>query len=308
MADNYSFDVLEEFEGLRVDKFLSENFDDFSRSFIQKLLKEENIFVNNKSVKPSYKLNLGDVVYVKVPDIITPDIVPQNIPLNVIYEDNDIILINKPKGMVVHPAPGHYTDTLVNALMYHCNDDLSGINGVQRPGIVHRIDMNTTGVIIACKNDFSHNHVAKQLKDHSITRKYEAITFGVIKSDEGTINAPIGRNPKDRKKMSINNNGREAVTHFKVLERYSKYSYIECQLETGRTHQIRVHLSSIHHPLLGDEVYGPNKQPYKLSGQALHAKTLGLIHPRTNKYIEFTAPLPEYFTNLIKNFKIHNLT
>ncbi len=303
MADNYSFDVFEEFEGLRVDKFLSENFDDFSRSFIQKLLKEENIFVNNKSVKPSYKLNLGDVVYVKVPDIITPDIVPLNIPLNVIYEDNDIILINKPKGMVVHPAPGHYTDTLVNALMYHCNDDLSGINGVQRPGIVHRIDMNTTGVIIACKNDFSHNHVAKQLKDHSITRKYEAITFGVIKSDKGTINAPIGRNPKDRKKMSINNNGREAVTHFKVLERYSKYSYIECQLETGRTHQIRVHLSSIHHPLLGDEVYGPNKQPYKLSGQALHAKTLGLIHPRTNKYIEFTAPLPEYFTNLLKTLK-----
>ena len=303
MADNYSFDVLEEFEGLRVDKFLSENFDDFSRSFIQKLLKEENIFVNYKSVKPSYKLNLGDVVYVKVPDIITPDIIPQNIPLNVIYEDNDIILINKPKGMVVHPAPGHYTDTLVNALMYHCNDDLSGINGVQRPGIVHRIDMNTTGVIIACKNDFSHNHVAKQLKDHSITRKYEAITFGVIKSDEGTINAPIGRNPKDRKKMSINNNGREAVTHFKVLERYSKYSYIECQLETGRTHQIRVHLSSIHHPLLGDEVYGPNKQPYKLSGQALHAKMLGLIHPRTNKYIEFIAPLPEYFTNLKKTLK-----
>ena len=230
-----------------------------------------------------------------------PEIVPEDIPLDILYEDHDVILVNKPKGMVVHPAAGHYTGTLVNALMFHCKEDLSGINGVLRPGIVHRIDMDTTGVIIACKNDLAHNSIAAQLKEHSITRRYQAIVHGALKDDEGVIDEPIGRSPKDRKKMAVNyNNGKSAVTHYKVLTRFKDFTHIECRLETGRTHQIRVHMASIGHPLLGDAVYGPAKCPYKLQGQTLHAGILGFVHPRTGEYMEFSAPLPEYFEELLR--------
>ena len=225
--------------------------------------------------------------------------------LDILYEDKDIILVNKPKGMVVHPAAGHYAGTLVNGLMHHCRDELSGINGVMRPGIVHRIDMDTTGVLIVCKNDKAHNAIAEQLKVHSITRKYYAIVHGVIKEDDGTVNAPIGRHPVDRKKMSINEkNGKEAVTHYHVLKRFRRFTYVECQLETGRTHQIRVHMASIGHPLLGDQVYGPAKVPFSgLQGQTLHAGVLGIIHPSTGEYMEFHAPLPEYFEKLLRKLE-----
>ena len=225
-------------------------------------------------------------------------------PLDILYEDSDVILVNKPKGMVVHPAAGHYTGTLVNALMYHCRDQLSGINGVMRPGIVHRIDMNTTGVLVVCKNDFAHNSLAEQLKVHSITRVYYAIVFGNLREDEGTVHAPIGRHPTDRKKMSIHSKqGRDAITHYRVLERFGAYTFIECRLETGRTHQIRVHMASIGHPLLGDEVYGPARQPFSLEGQTLHAGVLGFIHPRTGEYVEFSAPLPAYFEELLEKLR-----
>ena len=242
---------------------------------------------------------------VTAPEPTEPEIVAEKMDLDILYEDQDIILINKPKGMVVHPAAGHYSGTLVNGLMDHCRGDLSGINGVMRPGIVHRIDMDTTGVLIVCKNDFAHQSIAEQLKVHSITRKYYAIVHGVIKEDQGTVNAPIGRHPTDRKKMSINaKNGKEAVTHYRVLMRFAAYTYVECQLETGRTHQIRVHMASIHHPLLGDTVYGPAKCPIGgLEGQTLHAGVLGIIHPRTGKYMEFSAPLPEYFQKLLNILK-----
>ena len=229
---------------------------------------------------------------------------PENIPLDILYEDQDILVVNKPKGMVVHPAPGHYTGTLVNAIMYHCKDNLSGINGVMRPGIVHRIDMDTTGSLLVCKNDRAHQSLAEQLKEHSITRKYHAIVHGRLKEDEGTINKPIGRHPVERKKMSVHcTNGRDAITHYRVLKRFQQFTYIECQLETGRTHQIRVHMSSIGHPILGDQIYGPAKCPYKLQGQTLHAKILGIIHPTTGEYMEFDAPLPDYFQALLE--KMH---
>ena len=236
----------------------------------------------------------------EVPEAVEPEIVAEDIPLDIVYEDHDVILVNKPKGMVVHPAAGHYSGTLVNALMFHCKDDLSGINGVLRPGIVHRIDMDTTGVLIACKNDLAHNSNAEQLKEHSITRRYQAIVHGVLKQDEGTVDAPIGRHPQDRKKMCINQqNGKHAVTHYKVLKRFDKFTHIECRLETGRTHQIRVHMASLGHPLLGDAVYGPAKSPHKLQGQTLHAGILGFVHPRTGEYMEYSAPLPEYFERLL---------
>ena len=235
------------------------------------------------------------------------EITAQEMPLDILYEDEDVILINKPKGMVVHPAAGHYEGTLVNGLMHHCREQLSGINGVMRPGIVHRIDMDTTGVLIVCKNDLAHNSIAEQLKVHSITRKYYAVVFGSLKDDEGTIRAPIGRHPNDRKKMSINSkNGKDAVTHYKVLERFHGYTLVECRLETGRTHQIRVHMASIGHPLLGDQVYGPAKQPFRLQGQTLHAGVLGFLHPRTGEYMEFSAPLPKYFEELLE--KLRRLT
>lgn len=291
-------------KGERIDKFLSDTLSDVSRSYIQKQIKDGLVKVNKKAVKSNYKLNVGDVLELEEPKLQEPDITAENIPLDILYEDSDLLIVNKPKGMVVHPSAGHYSGTLVNALMYYCKDDLSGINGVLRPGIVHRIDMDTTGSLIVCKNDFTHNHIAEQLKVHSITRVYHAIVHGVLKDDEGTINAPIGRHPTDRKKMSIHcKNGKEAITHYKVLQRFKNYTYIECRLETGRTHQIRVHMASISHPLLGDSVYGPSKCPFQLQGQTLHAKTIGIVHPKTGKYLEVSAPLPEYFENLLKKLE-----
>ncbi len=293
--------VTEETAGDRIDKFLAEQYEKLSRSFLQKLLKSGEVMVGGRPVKASYKVAEGDLISFEVPEAVEPEIVPEDIPLDVLYEDHDVILVNKPKGMVVHPAAGHYTGTLVNALMFHCKEDLSGINGVLRPGIVHRIDMDTTGVIIACKNDLAHNSIAAQLKEHSITRRYQAIVHGALKDDEGVIDEPIGRSPKDRKKMAVNyNNGKPAVTHYKVLTRFKDFTHIECRLETGRTHQIRVHMASIGHPLLGDAVYGPAKCPYKLQGQTLHAGILGFVHPRTGEYMEFSAPLPEYFEELLR--------
>ncbi len=299
--EEYNIDASEEWIDKRIDKMLSEYFADYSRSFLKKLFDDGLITVNNKSVKPSYKVKSADMIDISVPDPVNIDIAPENIPLDIIYEDDDIILVNKPKGMVVHPAPGHYGGTLVNGLMYHFGDSLSGINGEFRPGIVHRIDMDTTGVLVVCKNDSAHRSLSEQLHEHSITRKYYAIVHGNIQQNEGTVDAPIGRSPKDRKKMAVNTrNGRRAVTHYRVLERFGgRYTYIECQLETGRTHQIRVHMASIGHPILGDDVYGPKKCPFKLQGQTLHAGVLGFIHPSTGEYIEFKADLPEYFKELL---------
>ena len=294
------FKVTEEFEGERIDKVISELYDPFSRSFIQKIISMGNVTASGKVVKASQKVSYGMDIEMTVPDLMVPNIEPEDIPLDILYEDDDVIVVNKPKGMVVHPAAGHYSGTLVNALMYHCKDSLSGINGMMRPGIVHRIDKDTTGSIIACKNDKAHISIAEQLKEHSINRVYHAICAGVIKNDEGTINSPIGRNPKDRKKMATPvAGGKEAITHYKVLQRFRDYTYVECKLETGRTHQIRVHMASINHPLLGDEVYSSRKWEYKTDGQTLHAKILGFVHPTTGEYIETDAPLPDYFTKLL---------
>ena len=298
------FEVLESQAGLRIDKFLADEIPDISRSYIQKLIKEKQLTVNGKLVKANYKVNPGDLLVLDEPELKEPEIVAEDIPLDVLYEDSDLLIVNKPKGMVVHPSAGHYSGTLVNAIMHYCKDDLSGINGVMRPGIVHRIDMDTTGSLLVCKNDFTHNDIAEQLKVHSIKRVYHAIVHGVIKEDEGTVDAPIGRHPIDRKKMSINHkNGKEAVTHFKVIQRFKNFTYIQCQLETGRTHQIRVHMASLNHPLLGDEVYGPAKCPFKLQGQTLHAKIIGIKHPRTGEYLEADAPLPEYFVSLLNKLE-----
>lgn len=295
------FQITEEVAGGRVDKYLAETCEDYTRSYLQKLLTDGQILVNGHTVKSNYKLNRGDTIILQIPEAAEPDILPEDIPLDILYEDDDLLVINKPKGMVVHPAPGHYTGTLVNAIMHHCQSQLSGINGVMRPGIVHRIDMDTTGSLLVCKNDFAHQALAEQLKDHSITRKYRTLVHGVLHRD-GKVDAPIGRHPVERKRMAVNvKHAREAVTHYHILENYRQYTYLECQLETGRTHQIRVHMSSIHHPILGDQVYGPSKCPIKeLQGQTLHAMVLGFVHPRTGKYMEFKAPLPEYFQNLLE--------
>ena len=290
--------------GVRIDKYLAEQLPDITRSYLQKLLKDGSVQMNGKPVKASTKTAAGAVIELTIPEPEEPEILPEDIPLDILYEDSDVILINKPKDMVVHPAAGHYTGTLVNALMYHCKGDLSGINGVLRPGIVHRIDKDTTGVLIVCKNDKAHNALAEQLKEHSITRKYRAIVCGNLKEDEGTVDAPLGRHPQDRKKMAIvRTGGKRAVTHYRVLERFGNYTYIECQLETGRTHQIRVHMASLGHPLLGDEAYGRVKSPFKLEGQTLHAMVLGFIHPTTGEYMEFEAPLPEYFEKLLEKLR-----
>ena len=291
-------------EGQRIDKYLAVELSDYSRSFLQKQLKEGNVTIGEKAVKSSYQLSEEEEITVLIPDNKEPDIEPENIPLSILYEDEQLLVVDKPKGMVVHPSAGHYSGTLVNALLYHCKGNLSGINGVLRPGIVHRIDKDTTGVLVICKNDRAHRAIAEQLSVHSITRAYYAIVYNNIKEDEGTVDAPIGRMDADRKKMGINHkNGRHAVTHYRVLERFGKYTYIECRLETGRTHQIRVHMASIGHPLLGDTVYGPSKDPFKLEGQALHAKLLGFIHPSTGQYVEFESPLPPYFTALLDRLR-----
>ena len=283
--------------GERADAFLARTVEELTRSAAQRLLEEGAVTLNGKALKKNYKTTPGDVLEVVLPDPEPVDLVPQNIPLDVVYEDSDVIVINKPVGMVVHPAPGHPDGTLVNALMYHCGDSLSGINGELRPGIVHRIDRDTSGLIIAAKNDKAHLALAEQLQDHSLARVYEAIAVGGFREDSGTISAPIGRHPVDRKRMAIDpRNGRNAVTHWSVLERFSGgYTHIQCKLETGRTHQIRVHMASTGHPLLGDVVYG-NKKPYPgLAGQCLHARRLKFIHPSTNELVEVECPLPDWF-------------
>ena len=291
-------EITENQAGERIDRFLADS-QDLTRSFLQKILKEGEVIVNGKSVKANYTLRKGDRIEFEIPEAVEPDIVAEDIPLSILYEDADVLVVDKPKGMVVHPAAGHYSRTLVNAVMYHCKGELSGINGVLRPGIVHRIDRDTTGSIIICKNDMAHNEIARQLKEHSINRRYRAIVTGVLKDEEGTIEGAIGRDKKDRKKMAITADGKPAVTHYRVLQRFKHYTYVECVLETGRTHQIRVHMASIGHPLLGDEVYGRRSDKYKCEGQCLHAMTLGFHHPRTGEYIEVNAPLPPYFEHLL---------
>lgn len=295
------FEVLDEQEGERLDKYLGQIYPEQSRSFFQKLIKEHCVTVNAKTEKASYLVKAEDLIQIHFPDASVTTIEPENIPLDILYEDDDLLVVNKPKGMVVHPSAGHYSGTLVNAVLFHCAGSLSGINGEIRPGIVHRIDMNTTGSLIVCKNDESHFGIAEQIKAHSVNRIYEGIVCGVVKEDEGTIEGAIGRHPTNRKKMAINEkNGKPAITHFQVLKRFSHHTYMQFRLETGRTHQIRVHMASIGHPLLGDDVYGSVKAPFlHLQGQTLHAKTIGFIHPRTKEYIECTAPLPDYFEQLL---------
>ncbi|MGL5634961.1 MAG: RluA family pseudouridine synthase [Sarcina sp.] len=289
---------------IRADKYLSDILNDLSRSFIKGLFDNGKVMINGKIQKAKYKLSQGDNISIEIPEIEELKVEAENIPLDIIYEDEDIIVVNKPKGMVVHPAVGNYTGTLVNALLYHCKD-LSGINGVARPGIVHRIDKDTSGVLVIAKNDNAHNELAKQFKDHSIKREYFAIVEGKMGKDEGTIDAPIARHSKDRLKYAIMQGGKRAVTHYKTLEVYNSCSLVKCNLETGRTHQIRVHMAFISHPLLGDTVYGLKRQKLVKTGQALHAKNLGFIHPRTKEYVEFNSELPEYFKDLIRRFGGH---
>lgn len=300
--EKYDWIIEEEEATERIDKFLSEQFEEWSRSQIQQWIKEGNVTVNGRMVKANYKIQEDDEVVLQVPPQKELNIEPESIPLDIVYEDQDVIVINKPRGMVVHPASGHYSGTLVNALLYHCKD-LSGINGVLRPGIVHRIDKDTSGLLMAAKNDLAHESLARQLKDHDVHRIYLALVHGEIPHDLGTIDAPIGRDPHDRKKMTvIHKNSKHAVTHFVVKERFQGFTLVECKLETGRTHQIRVHMQYIGHPLVGDPLYGL-KKTLKIDGQALHAKTLGFKHPRTNEYMEFDSELPEDMQGLIEELR-----
>lgn len=290
-----------EHEDQRIDRYLTEMLPEQSRSFFQKLIRDGFVMVNHIIVKVNYRLKTGDVIEIDIPDAVPTEIVPENIPLDILYEDEDLLIVNKPKGMVVHPAVGHFTGTLVNAIMYHCQGNLSGINGEIRPGIVHRIDKDTTGPLIICKNDEAHRNIAEQIKEHSVTRRYVGVVAGTFSEESGTVEGAIGRHPNDRKRMTINEkNGKPAVTHYRVLQTLKGASFMEFELETGRTHQIRVHMASISHPLLGDTVYGNSKNPYKLQGQALHARTIGFIHPTTGEYIEVSAPIPEYMTELVR--------
>lgn len=290
-----------EHEDQRIDRYLTEMLPEQSRSFFQKLIRDGFVMVNRIIVKVNYRLKTGDVIEIDIPDAVPTEIVPENIPLDILYEDDDLLIVNKPKGMVVHPAVGHSTGTLVNAIMYHCQGNLSGINGEIRPGIVHRIDKDTTGSLIICKNDEAHRNIAEQIKEHSVTRRYVGVVAGTFSEESGTVEGAIGRHPNDRKRMTINEkNGKPAVTHYRVLQTLKSASFMEFELETGRTHQIRVHMASISHPLLGDTVYGNSKNPYKLQGQALHARTIGFIHPTTGEYIEVSAPIPEYMTELVR--------
>lgn len=290
--------------GKRIDKFLSENIDDISRSQLSNLIDNGDITVSGKSVSKSYKLSLNDDVIVLIPEPTELEAVPENIPLEIIFEDEDVLVVNKPKGMVVHPAAGNYSGTLVNALLYHCQGKLSGINGVLRPGIVHRIDKNTSGILVVAKSDKAHKSLSEQIKEHSMTREYRAVIYGHLKEPDGFVDAPIGRHPVDRKRMCVTDkNSKNAVTHYTVLEEFSGYSYISCKLETGRTHQIRVHMSYIGHPLAGDDVYGPKKVIKELSGQCLHAVKLGFLHPVTGEYMEFSSQLPDYFNKFLSKLR-----
>ncbi|MCM3600260.1 RluA family pseudouridine synthase [Robertmurraya korlensis] len=293
--------INEEYKGERLDKVLSSVNNEWSRSQVQLWMQEGSVVVNGQKVKSSYKCSVGDVVEINIPDPEELDVVPEPMDLEIFYEDSDVLVVNKPKGMVVHPAPGHSTGTLVNGLMAHCKD-LSGINGVLRPGIVHRIDKDTSGLLMVAKNDLAHESLVNQLVAKTVTRKYRAIVHGVIPHDYGTIDAPLARDPKDRQSMTVVDNGKHAVTHFQVLERFKDFTLVECQLETGRTHQIRVHMKYIGYPLAGDPKYGPRKT-LDIGGQALHAGVLGFNHPRTNEYLEFEAPLPEYFVELLESLR-----
>ncbi len=301
MSEIVNLTVDGENSDLRLDKYLVSQLEDFTRSAVSKLIEGGQVKVNDKTASKNYKCKAGDRVEIEIPDPVELDVTAENIPLDIVYEDSDLLVVNKPKGMVVHPAAGNYSGTLVNALLYHCKDSLSGINGVIRPGIVHRIDKDTSGLLIVAKNDTAHLDLAQQIKEHSFHRAYQAVAYGNFKEDNGTVNQPIGRHPKDRKKMAVTyKNSKNAVTHYEVISRYEKFTHIRCVLETGRTHQIRVHMAYIGHPLAGDEVYGPKKVITQLNGQCLHAGELGFVHPRTKEYMEFTAPLPEYFTNFLK--------
>ena len=296
--------VSEEYEGERLDKVLHTLVGEQSRSYLKTLIKDGGVLVNGAPAKPSARLSDRDRIELSVPEQVLPAIEPEDIPLDILYEDEDLLVVNKPRGMVVHPAPGHYSGTLVNAVMYHCGESLSGINGVLRPGIVHRIDRDTTGSVIICKNDFAHRDIAQQLQEHSILRRYYAIVWDNLAQDEIVIDKPIGRDPAERKKMAIRPDGKHAVTHCSVLERFGRFTYVTCRLETGRTHQIRVHMASVHHPLLGDEVYGGRRtSPFHTEGQLLHAGILGFRHPRTGEYIETNAPFPEDFISILEKLR-----
>lgn len=287
-------------ENIRVDKFVAANLEGVTRSHIQKLIDEGNVLVDGKGVKSNYKLKWGQSVEVCIPEAKPLDVKAEDIELDIVYEDRHMLVVNKPQNMVVHPAAGNYEGTLVNALMHHCGDSLSGINGVIRPGIVHRIDKDTSGLLLVAKDDVTHIGLAEQIKEHSLTRKYIAIVHGNFKNDEGTVDAPIGRHPTDRKRMCITEkNSKDAVTHYRVLQRFTEYTLVECKLETGRTHQIRVHMASLGHPVLGDKTYGVKKEKYNLSGQLLHAKIVGFIHPVTKEYMEFETDIPERFENFL---------
>ena len=303
MDEIKNFLVGEDEEGDRLDVYLSEQLGDMSRSYIQKIIKDKKVEVNGKVEKAKYLVKEDDKIKIEIPTPKLLEVVPQDIPIDIVYEDNDVLIVNKPQNMVVHPAPGNYENTLVNAILYHCKDKLSSINGVIRPGIVHRIDKDTSGLLMIAKNNNAHNSLAEQLKDHSITREYEFICHGVVKEDKVTVDKPLGRNPKDRLKMAIVKDGKHAVTHFEVIQRFDNFTHMRARLETGRTHQIRVHALSINHPLLGDPVYGPKNSKFKLDGQTLHAKKIGFIHPTTNEYIEFDSELPDYFKNIIKKLE-----
>lgn len=294
------FSVTEEEEGLRLDKFLSLRADELTRSAAEKLIGEGNASREGKTLDKSFRVSVGDVIELSRPDPVALEVKPENIPLEIPYEDDDLLVVNKPKGMVVHPAAGHWEGTLVNALLAHCGNSLSGINGVMRPGILHRIDKDTSGLLIVAKNDFAHQKLAEQIKVHSFTRIYEAVVHGNLKEDEGTVDAPIGRHPVDRKKMAVTQkNAKNAVTHYQVLARYPGFTHVRLRLETGRTHQIRVHMAYLGHPVAGDEVYGPKKPVPGLAGQCLHARVIGFRHPRDGRCLEITSDLPKYFTDLL---------
>lgn len=286
--------------GQRIDKVISANVDSLTRNAVAKLIEAGNVTVNSSAVSKNYKCKELDEIVVCIPDAKQLEAKAENIPLDIVYEDGDLLVVNKPKGMVVHPAVGNYEGTLVNALLYHCKDSLSGINGVIRPGIVHRIDKDTSGLLIVAKNDFAHIDLAQQIKEHSFHRAYQAVAYGNFKEDSGTVNQPIGRNSNDRKKMAVTpKNSKNAITHYDVITRYGDFTHIKCTLETGRTHQIRVHMAYIGHPLAGDSVYGPKKVITSLNGQCLHAGEIGFVHPRTGEYLEFNAPLPDYFADFL---------